>query len=267
MPLCLSPIIVGYPAFESTSVSTAVLNAAANWYAISFVARNSKTPSKLMAMISAVNGSIGTSDSSCSLYSDNQGKPGTLIEARSTVTAAPTAGNMLEFTGFTSTSALTEGSMYWWVFKNLAASPASNYPTYRYGAADSAPLGPASVSNSWGWVVKTSTDSGSNWSSGTRGIIPMIRVEFSDGSFSGLPVQNIVSAASLSSSLRIYGTKVFGGKLVTPSDTKLRVTGILLGPNKIGTPSGDIRARIYQGNTRVATSFSVPKNNVGTIAS
>ncbi len=250
--------LIGFaPPTPSNGVLTLALSAANTWLALSFVLAESKTLSKVKLLASAVAGTLGATDLTCDIYSDSSGSPGTSIESRNTVTATPTGAAWVEFTGFT--TALTAGTRYWLVFKNANATPATNYPTFQWGGTDTSPFLLGSPSPSWGWTKKHTTD-GSTWITAATNVSGL-KLEFSDASFNGLPVQ----AAGYVTDY-VYSTRELGTLITLPSTVKLNVRGMAMFLSKNGTPAGNLRYRIYDGTTLLATSDAVNIANVETTA-
>ena len=244
------------PPTPSNAASSLILNAANTWCALSFVLAESKTLSKVKLYTTSVTGTLGSTDLTCDIYSDVSGSPGTSVESRNTVTATPTGALWVEFTGFT--TALTAGTRYWLVFKNVNATPTTNYLTYQWGSSDTSPFLLGSISPSWGWTKKHTTDAAATWIS-AQGNVSGLRLEFSDVSFNGLPVQALGYSTDY-----IYSTRELGVLLTLPSNAKLNVRGMALFLNKIGAPAGNLRYRLYDGTTLLATSDAVNIANVET---
>ena len=63
----------------------------------------------------------------------------------------------------------------------------------------------------------------------------------------------------------VYGTREEGGLIVTPSDVKLRIRGVVGIVTKTGTPTGNLQFKLYNGSTPLATSAAVPVGNTSNI--
>jgi hypothetical protein len=241
------------------AVSTLALSAAATWLAFAFVPSESKTLNKVKIYVSAVSGTL--TSFSCDVYSDSAGAPGSSLSSTSTVTTMPTTGSpgWTEFTGLS--QALTAGTRYWLVFKNLTATPASNFPTVRFGNSAAVPL-VLGGATAWGWGKKHSTDSGSTWAGTAIAGSFGWRLEYSDGSFDGLPIED--SSTMSVSTGGVYSTRESGAIFTTPANCNWKVRGVVMFAQKVGTPTGNLRFRLYQGTTLLATTDVIPAANITT---
>lgn len=233
------------------------LNAAATYWATSFICDRSEQVSKIKVYVSSVTGTVGSSDLRCDIYSDSGGAPSSSLANTSTVTAAPTGAQWVEFTGFSYT--LTEGTQYWIVVRNLNATPASNYPTLRTIVNYANTYGTSGLST-WGFSRKVSTDSGATWATVTQASFAA-RIEFNNGTFFGFPVESVASTTAASGE-RVYASRELGVKFTTPANASLKVIGVAMRVGKTGSPTGDCRFRIYQDTTLVATTGVVPLGNI-----
>lgn len=252
------------PTAPNNLAGTLALSAANTWLGFTFVSPSGKTLSKVKAFVSAVSGTPAASDATLDLFSDNVGIPNTSVEGPKTATGTPTASAWLEWTGFT--TGLTAGTRYWLIFKNANASPGTHNFTYRYGTTQTAPVPIISTqgttaAGAWGWNKLHSTDGGSTWVTAIPNVFGW-RLEYSDGSFDGLPYSNIVIGAAAT---WVYGNREVGVLVTTPNNATLNIKGVAFLANKVGTPTGSLRARLYNGVTLLATSAnSIPATFVGT---
>ncbi len=254
---------IGYlPDTAAPSSSTLQLGAAATWLGMSFVPSESKTVSKVSLYCTAVGGTLGASDLECHIFSDSgAGVPNSSLSSTATVTATPTGAAWVEWTGLS--QAVTMGTQYWAVFKNVTASPGTNRPTYGFGAATTIPAAPNGGNTTFGWGKKHSTDSGGAWASGFAAVFGL-RIEYSDGSFDGMPA----SAGAVGAvGTRVYSTRESGVKFVTPSNGRLNVRALTLAVSKSGTPTGNLRLRLYNNTTLVATTSEVAPGLITTTLS
>lgn len=239
----------------NTAVGTTQNSAAANWYALSFVADSARTLSTIRTYVSAVAGTLGGSDITCDLYDSTgtAGAPGSSIETGKVPTATITAAGWYTWTGFS--TALTSGQQYWAVFKNANGTPASNNCTFRnLTALLGVPLLGVSLSprNSWGRA--TSTNSGSTWS--LAAVTTAIRVGYADGTFDGLPIHNVTVTAVGDG---VYGARELGMKFVSPANASLKVAGVMFLVNpKTGSPTGSLRFGLWTGTTLLAYTQDFP---------
>lgn len=248
-----SPLVLGLKtAGGALSSATLAINASTTRLMLGCLGEG-KTLSKVRFYVSAVTGTLGASDIVAELYQLPDGLlstttasgSGTLVESRSTVTSTPTGAAWVEVTGWT--SVCTAGKQYAIVLKNANGTPASNNYTVRWvtGLHDDG-LG----SGSMGWWKRQSTDSGSTYSSNTAAVAGL-ELEWSDGSLSGLAAsQGSVTAVGDG----IYQARELGANFTTPAQARPRVIGVLALLAVSGTPTGNIRFRIYRGTTLVATT-------------
>jgi hypothetical protein len=239
----------------SSSIYGFNLSAAANRFALSFVPEATKTLSKVTIYLSGVTGTLGANDLVADLFSDSASNPGTSIESRNTVTTTPTGAGRCEWTGFT--SSITAGTKYWFVVKNVNATPATNYATCRYFYDYVGPYDMAG-SSGWGWSKKESTNGGTSWTNTYyMGII--LRLEYSDGTFEGFPIDSITDTDT--SAQTVYSSRESGNRLITPNII-LNVKGLSFFVGTGGTPTGDLRYRIYNGTNLLGTTNSIPEANI-----
>jgi hypothetical protein len=242
---------VYYSTSGGLGASTFNLNAAlsggysANWWAAYIVPLQGGTVSKIRVYCSAVTGTLVSGDLVCDLYSESNGNPNTSLQSSTTVTTIPTGAAWVEFTDFS--TALTAGTPYFIVLRNADATPASNAITYvsysnllLNGNITDPQLNQA--------AVFTSTNSGSTW---TRLVnIPPVVIDYGSGVVEGFPIQG---AAQGGSSLQIYSSREAGIKFTTPENAKLNISGIIAVILKTGTPTGNLRYRIYSSNSTTPT--------------
>ena len=224
--------LAGTPLLDTISLSTAN-----TWLAFSFVSDKTKTVNKIIIYNHANVGTLANISVSCTLYSDAIGSdaPNAAIEAK-TISAGSWVGatSWAEFTGFT--TVVTAQIPYWIVLKNLSAVPTTDYPQLRF--VRSAFINPTYETP--GWFKKHTTD-GLTWGTLRTGVAYM-RIEYSDGSFAGLPLSNIAGVSG------IYSNREMGSVFTTPLNASLIVKGISFVTLKTGTPTGNLQFRIYNSN-------------------
>ncbi len=262
-----SALFLGFLNVNGNTVSTFALNTAASggfsasWLAYSWNPSESKTLNAVKVFCSAVAGTLAATDLVCDIYSDTAGTgPNASLATSSTVTATPTTAAWVEFTGFS--LALTAGTQYWIVLRNANAAPATNAPTYRYGQVGAFVAAGAGDSNAgFGCnAVKTSVNSGGAWSSSTSTYSCGWRVQYSDGTYDGLPISNIAAPAAASGA---FGKQAVGVQFVTPQNAVLNVRGVQLFFTKSGTP-GNAVYKLYNASTLLGTTTAIPVGNVST---
>ncbi len=258
-----SALFLGPVAVNGSGASSFALNAAAsggfsaNWLAYSLFASESKTLTAVKASVSVVAGTLAATDLVCDIYSDTAGTgPNASLGSTSTVTATPTGAAWVEFTGLS--VALTAGTQYWIVLRNANAAPATNSATFRYGQSSSWVAAGVGDSPFGGGTVKTSTNSGGAWSGSANGYACGWRVQYSDGTYDGIPVGAIAQLAAANST---FGKQAVGVQFVTPPNAVLNIRGAQMMFNKTSTP-GPCEYRLYNGSSLLATSAAIPAGNV-----
>ncbi len=262
-----SALFIGFLNIGFGNVSTSSLNGAAssgfsvNWLSCAWNPSESKTVSAVKIFASAVGGTLAATDLVCDVYSDNAGVgPNASLATTSTVTATPTGAAWVEFTGFS--LALTAGTQYWFVFRNANAAPTVNFVTYRFGSNSSFIVGGSSESNaSWGSLAfKSSTNSGGSWSAVSNAYSCGVRVQYSDGTYDGLPISNVATLAAASAT---FGKQAVGVQFVTPLNAILNIRGAQMMFTRTGAPGLGV-FKLYNGSTLLGTSSSLPNANVTT---
>ena len=255
------PQILGFPTIgPGNSSATLALSAANTWLAYSFVPDQSKTLNAIRAFASLINGSLATTDITCDLYSDIGGFPGASLESRNTITSPLAAGTWGEWTGFT--TALTAGTRYWLVFKNVNGVPGTNFPTFRHGGNDTWSRFGMGTSGAWGWAKRHSTDGGVSWAGTTQTATFGWRLQYSDGTYDGMPASNTASATAAANG--VYSAREWGAIFTSPASAVLNIRGIGMMLGKVGAPSGNARYRLYTGATPtlIDTTASIPNGSI-----
>ena len=257
---------IGVPSAGAQSgATTLTFNSADVWGGFSFVPRfsdTSKTLNKVLFRIATVVGVLGSGDISCALYSqDSAGKPASQIEVSTTVSSTPTGAAWVEVSGFS--SAVTRGERYYLVFRNLNATPSSNYFSIAYqgntGGNNGFALG---VLHYLGWSKVHSTDSGVTWGNSST-INTNFRLEYSDGTFEGMANRGCAYVAGTA----IYGSGRKSGGIFTSLNATMNVIGIAMTVGKLNNPSTPFWFELYNdttllGQTAVTTSISVSYSGI-----
>lgn len=223
------------------------VNAAGYKSAFAFVPAESKTLSKVKFYLSAITGTLSSTSITAALYSSTTAfAPNTQIEARSTVTTVPTGAGWVEVTGFT--TALTAGTQYFVVVWNSDASATANTFTIRgvSGAPVAFTMGTTTSTLGWNKRHDPNTGTYANFVAQWMGM----RLEYSDGSFDGMPFSNAAATGTTDS---VFSTNELGIKFTSPAGT-LRVRGVGIFLNKSGTPTGNPRFNMYNDTSLVATT-------------
>ena len=256
---------IGYIIPSGVTTAYFQLNAAAIWWSQGFVAQTAKTLNTVELYCSAVSGTLGSADTVVALYSDTgAGLPNTSIESH---TGKCATAATLTVSGFTTT--LVAGTQYWIVVTNANGTPASNNFTLAYtnqfAGQTMIPYyvnGDATGSASWGWMVKTSTNSGSAWSAPNSPNIGCI-LGFSDATYGGVLITNATRPGNVTTTDRIFGKQEVGALFSLPIHAKYNVIGVGMVLSRTSTP-GNLQLRLYNGTTLVDTSFAITSAQVTT---
>lgn len=262
-------VMLGFWANPSTGQTTLGLNAAATWLAMSFVVDQAKTLNTVRLYLNTLTGSPATSECTCDLYSDNGGVPNVSIDGPKSA-GALTAGAWTTWSGFT--TALTAGTQYWLVFKNTNATPASNFPTWRFitgtGSGRLAmPLGAGSTYQSaaplYGWCKVHTTNSGTAWATGAASGVGGMRLGFSDSTYDGLPIESLTAPNGGAAGDRATGKQEAGVVFNVPANMIFNCRGAWMIARQVATP-GNLVFKLYQGTTLLASAYAIPVANVTT---
>jgi hypothetical protein len=228
--------------------ATLALSAAATWGAFQFNVKSALTLSNLHIFL-AKTGTVNAGEVRVDIYSDNAGTPNVSL---ANVTNAGTLAN--GWNDFAFSLALSAHTAYWVVIRNLAGTPASNFPTMRWSTNGGGPLHMNNSGTGYNWCKRHSTDSGATWAGATNAnIFPAARFDFSSGDYGGIPFES----AAVDTTNTIFAARELGNLFTTPANVRLVVTGVTASMFRAGTPTGNLRYRIYKGTTLVATSGEV----------
>lgn len=232
---------------DSVAGTLSNLNAAATWVAFGFTLDRDRTLNALRAFVNKTASPVAA-DISCELYdTSSAGNPNT---SQGTFGTADGTTGWVNWAGLS--VALTANTLYWLVFKNLNGTPTTNF--YSISFLDSVLPTVSGQDGEYGWPNKRSTNSGGAWSTLSSGPTLGLRLQFADGFFDGLP---IVSTTASTTAPQVFGTREAGVKFVSPA-VDLAVRGISLKVQRSGTPTGQLRYRIYVGDTLLATTGLLP---------
>jgi hypothetical protein len=256
---------MGYWGAVLSSSSSQALNAGTTWVAYQIVLSDTKTLSKVRLFAASITGTLGVSDLTCDVYTDVNGLPGASSESRNTVTSTPTGAGWVEFTGFT--SSLTAGTPYWLVFKNVNGTSTANFPTYQFvtgsGGLPTSPMGTDSFNGAttggYGWNYSKTTNSGTTWTGPISVGGP--RLEYSDGTFDGLPMQSCSRPSSGGTADRVFGTQEVGVAFSLPGHVKYNLRAAWFVVAKTSTP-GSLYFKVYNGNSLLGSSAAIPAGNI-----
>lgn len=251
------PVTIGFvPPFASLQASNPIqlaLNSATTYLAFNFRIPATKTLNKVQVYCSGKTGSPTAAGTTCGIHPDSSGEPNATATETRQLAGVPSSAAWNEWTGFT--TSCTADTEYWMVIKNATGTPGSNYATWQFISRESVPLG-ASTANAFGyyfgWGARYTTN-GTAWSSGGSYFNQAmgIRLEFSDGSFAGLPIQ----ATAIDTTDMIYSAREYGVKFTIPAGwPTINVKRACFDIASAGTqPSGGMRYRIYTGATTTPT--------------
>ncbi len=252
------PAIGGNPTINQPST-----NASGKWVALGFVLDQAKTLNAVRMFITQT-GTPATSEITMEVQTDTTGAP-----SGSTVTGGtaqpigslPGNGNnsIETWSGFT--CALSAGTQYWLVIKDTNATQASNFISVNLGSNRSFQSFGAGDEISWGWPSKTTTNSGGAWSGNTNSNSWGWRLAFSDSTYQGVP---FTSVTNLSAGNVAFGKQEVGVRLVLPANATFNIRGVAAAINKVGSPTGNARFRLYSGSTLVDTTYVIPPGNIRT---
>lgn len=255
-----SPYLLGLPILSNAAAQTLQVNAAATWLGLSFNAPpGNKTLARVRVFATAVAGTLGNTTQSLDIYSDSAGAPNASLVSSTTLTSPPVAASAWNEWGGASTGlnlALTGGTQYWVVLKNNEAVPGTNFPTYGWvnGGAMPRNSGQAALA----WSKKHSTNSGGAWGTAAAGVMGL-RLEYTDGTFDGFPIQNI-SAASQGA----FATSEQGSNFQLPTGANLKVAGLAVVLWSVtGTPTNGLRLGLWNGTqgseSNIAYTNTIPE--------
>ncbi len=232
----------------ATSSNAQALNTANTWLAFSFVPDITRTFNEFRFNVSAVAGSLASTDITVDLYSDSAGKPNVSIEGPKTVNV--TGAGWFTATGFS--TSCTGGTPYWCVIKNVNGTPASNNCTIAW-VTGLMPLYLANISYGFN-ETKTTTGAGGFATATTN--ISGPRFGFADG-YMGQPFSTIGASADL-----VYGVRESGVVWTSPANSDILVKGIAFTVRSVtGSPVGPARFGLRVGADAAVYTNSPPNNN------
>lgn len=242
----------------ANSGGATLLNNANIRYAVKFIPTRDGTIETFRFKNATITGTLDSDDVVCSVYDDDGDKPGTELDTTNTTDGAMANNGYGTCTGLN--QAVTAWTPYWLVTRNAAASPGSNYwagvVLTAAGLLISAPFA------SFQSMRAISTDAGSSWTV-TTGCLGLFQVGFDDGTYEGFPI--LTNAVNYTTNT-VYADREIGSKFVTDEDTHWNVIGGYMLAGKGGTPTGDIRLRIYDGEVLLATSNPINVARISTTA-
>lgn len=187
-----------------------------------------------------------------------------VVSADSTVNVAD-GWNTFTFTG---APTLTAGETYAVWMRNASGTPASSTFQHRYISNFGSALGTLSGTNgSPSWVQALSTTTGATWAAGG---MALIRIVYSDGTYTGIPFSGVASGTGVATGERVYGTLEIGNRYVAPI-SGLKIRGAYACIVKNGSPTANLRFRLYTGanasESLTATTGAIDQRQVTSSAS
>ena len=221
------------------------LGTGANRYIVKFIPSVSDYLNSVRTYIAGVSATVPIGALTCGVYTDSHGNLGTLLESV-TNGAAVTAAGVVEWTGFTSASTLTRNIPHYLVFSSSSSNTASFH--YIAGLGSGQYYYSASTPTASNFGAMSSADSGVTLTAiaGLSGTV----IQYNSGIKDGFPLN---SGLITGPNQAAYANREYGTRFATPLNATLRISGVVLGAAKVGSPTGNMRARIYGGNTTTPT--------------
>jgi hypothetical protein len=223
--------------------------------AYGFLAPKTGTIDEFCTRIPAKSGTLASTAALVSMYGSVAGVPNGALD---TGTMDPNSVGFKCTTGLS--QAVTVGTQYWFDITNTQASPGSNnFEVVTGPAGVVAGNGMATVGASVGIGPQSmrSTNNGSTWSAGAgqrAGAAPY-RVHYSTGEYFGFPaILGENPGLPTNAADRIYSAREVGNKFTTPAGIAPRVKCVGFEVADTGTPTGNLRFRLYTGTTLTATT-------------
>lgn len=263
-------IVLGYLGCNFSNDSTLALSAAGIWLAMGFVPSATKTLLKARIYLDTKTGTPANTEMTADLFSDASGIPNASTEGPISADSAPASGSWMQWT-FAGTSVVTINTQYWLAFKNTNASPGSNFPTYRIQASGGAAVGTlyptpfdgyAATAPMYGWAKVHTVNSGAAWGSSIVGATVGLRLEYTDGTFEGMPVVTQVRPSNGTTGDRAFGTQEVGVRFNIPAGVTFNAMRVGFPLIKVTTP-GDLTLKLWQGATLLDTA-TIAAGNVTT---
>jgi hypothetical protein len=173
-------------------------NAAANYCGALWTTDTAKTLNAVRLFMSSATGTVAIGQLQLDIYASAAGAP----TGSSLATAASTVAGSAAWQVWSGLSlSLSANTGYWFVVRNLNATPASNFVTIRAFQHLLGSLGGGRILTS---SLASSTNSGSSWTSNANAT-PVIRLDFSDSTSAGSLFESVVTAVN--SNYRVWGTR------------------------------------------------------------
>jgi hypothetical protein len=236
----------GFMSINSMTAGSLAQSAAATWYTTGLMPWTSATLSNPEFYAASSTGSPTTSgDVTLWVCPDVGGSPGTCPSpiATSSTIASATAPGMIAFTGIS--VALTAYTQYWLVVTN-SSSGGTKYFSWRYYTS----VPPNMIAGGFtGQQVKTSTNSGSTWTTSNNSVAAF-RVQLGS-SYAGLPL--VTSAVNAVTNQKLYSSHTWGPTFTMPPHVSMNMKGCGFAYLTVGTPTGNLECQVWSDNGTTAT--------------
>ena len=212
-----------------------------------------------------LSGATGSPKVTISLYSDNVGAVGTLIQSSTQSGVLSTGQNSIS-AGFSATAALVPGTQYWVV---AACTSGTSCVISFCGGANywSFPISGPSAGFEFGDGFATSSNNGTSWGS-VNLICTGHRIGITNGtdwSYFGVPVASLGEASGATEILFKNGStqQEFGTQFTSPSNLILNVSGIAMLVRK-RSATGNLFFKLYTGAAPAGaqSTYSAPSANL-----
>lgn len=244
--------IVASGAWRTDSMNAAAATAR---QAFGFFAPQTGTIDEFCTRIPAKSGTLASTAALVSMYGSVAGVPNGALD---TGTMDPNSVGFKCTTGLS--QAVTVGTQYWFDITNTQASPGSNnFEVVTGPAGVITGNGMATVGSTIGLGPQSmrSTNNGAAWSAGAgprAGAAPY-RVHYSTGEYYGFPaILGEQPGLPTNAADRIYDTREVGNRFTTPAGVAPNVKCVGFEVGDTGTPTGNLRFRLYNGTTLMATT-------------
>lgn len=227
--------------------------AATNRIAFGFLAPISCTLDEVCVAVLTKTGTLAATDGVIAIYSSALGVPNASL---SSGTFDPST---VGFKCSTQNQAVVANTQYWFNITNANGTPASNNFSIlqaKIGVVAGATMGTLTGSEGLGSQAMKSINNGSTWGAGAgqRAGAAIYRAHCSSGEYFGFPATNgeqptfTVNAAD-----RVYAAREVGNKITIPAGMPtMNLKCVEIDVGRIGTPTGELYYRLYQGDTFVA---------------
>lgn len=239
----------------SSFTQTFNVNAAANRVAYCGSFHSSCRILKTRFRNASITGTPDSDDVVLALFSTTANRlPDTSLESCNSVTTAVASNQWTEHTCWTQT--VSRSVPVCFVLSNAAATPASNYFT---------PEVPQDGGLGWHdtdfgtWVNRTSTNSGSSWSTNNSPSQFIVECDTDPGAGTttevfGTAYETRNNPASAAAGDLVYTTRKVGAYFTVPPGAGKCFRGVGANIGTVGTPSGDISFEVFNDTTLVATT-------------